>query len=155
MKENYKNFNAAIYCPVKNLIDIKDFEKFGKEFDWIEKNINVGKVYLETYRHGTTIDEKHMKKVIDFFKQRGIETSGGITTDGPDDGEGGFNPLCYTSESTRTMLTEVVEFTASLFDEVILDDFYFTNCRCESCIEAKKDRTWSEFRIELMKEISE
>lgn len=155
MKENYKNFNAAIYCPVKNLIDIKDFDEFGKKFDWIENNINVGKVYLETYRHGTTIDVDHMKKVIDFFKQRGIETAGGITTDGPDDGEGGFNPLCYTRESTRTMLTQVVELTASLFDEVILDDFYFTNCRCEACIDAKKDRAWSEFRIDLMKEISE
>ncbi len=152
---NYKNFTTAIYCPVGNLININDFDKFGKEFDWIEKHIKVDKVYLETYRHGTTIDKEHMERVIRFFKQRGIETSGGITTDNADSGEGGFNPLCYTSPVNRKMLTEVVELTASLFDEVILDDFYFTNCRCESCIKEKDDHTWAEFRIDLMKEISE
>ncbi|TAH68624.1 MAG: permease [Anaerolineaceae bacterium] len=153
--DSYQNFKAAIYCPVGNLIDITDFDRFGKRFDWIEKHINVGKVYLETYRHGTTIEKEQIERVIAFFKERGIETAGGITTDGPDDGEGGFNPLCYTSRTTRRMLTEVITFTASLFDEIILDDFYFTNCRCDSCIEAKGTRTWSSFRLELMKEISE
>lgn len=151
----YKNFIAAIYCPVKNLIDITDLNEFAEEFAWIEKHIHVGKVYLETYRHGTTIDRQHMLNIIEFFKSRGIEVAGGITTDGEADGEGGFDPLCYTSEKTRTLLKEVIEFTASLFDEIILDDFYFTNCRCHSCIDEKKDRSWSDFRLELMKEISE
>lgn len=152
--ENYKNFKATIYCPVGNLIDIKDLDEFGKKFEWIEKHIRVGKVYLETYRHGITIEREHMERMIEFFNSRGIETSGGITTDGADDGEGGFNPLCYTNPDTRKLLTGVVELTASLFNEVILDDFYFTNCRCHSCIEAKKDRSWSRFRLDLMKEIS-
>ena len=153
--EKYQNFKAAIYCPVCNIIDITDFKKFGKQFDWIEKHIKVGKVYLETYRHGTTIERGQMERAIAFFRERGIETSGGITTDGPDDGEGGFHPLCYTSEATRKKLTEVVKFTASLFDEIILDDFYFTNCKCDSCMEAKGDRTWWRFRLDLMREISE
>lgn len=153
--EKYQNFKATIYCPVGNLIGITDFEEFGKKFDWIEKHIKVGKVYLETYRHGTTIAKEQMERVISFFKNRGIETAGGITTDGPDDGEGGFHPLCYTRQSTRKLLTEVVTLTASLFDEIILDDFYFTNCRCSSCIEAKGNRTWTRFRLDLMKEISE
>jgi hypothetical protein len=153
--KNYKNFKAAIYCPVSNVISITDFEEFGRRFDEIEKHIKVSKVYLETYRHGTKIEKDQIEKAIRFFKQRGIETSGGITTDWVDDGEGGFNPLCYTDPAMKDMLTDVVEFTASLFDEIILDDFYFTNCRCESCINEKKDRTWAQFRIELMKEISE
>lgn len=152
--ENYKNFKAVIYCPVSNLINITDFEKFSNEFDWIEKHIKVGKVYLETYRKGTTIERGQMERIIDFFKRRGIETSGGITTDEADTSEGGFNPFCYTNPDTIKLLTEVVEFTASLFDEIMLDDFYFTNCRCDSCIKEKKDRTWAEFRIELKKNIS-
>jgi hypothetical protein len=151
----YKNFTAAIYCPVSNLIGITDLKEFADKFAWVEKHINVGKVYLETYRHGTTINKEHILEIIEFFKSRGIEVAGGITTDGEADGEGGFDPLCYTSEKTRTLLKEVIEFTASLFDEIILDDFYFTNCRCHSCINVKKERSWSEFRLELMKEISE
>lgn len=152
---NYKNFKVAIYCPVGNLAMIKDFEKFGRQFDEIQKHIGVDKVYLETYRQGRRIEKEQMEKCIRFFKDRGIEISGGITTDWMGEGEGGFSPLCYTNPEMKKMLTEVVEFTASMFDEIILDDFYFTNCRCESCVNAKGDRTWAEFRIELMKKISE
>jgi hypothetical protein len=151
----YKNFKATIYCPVSDMIAITDIQAFAEKFAWIEKHVNVGKVYLETYRHGVTVDREQMKTIIEFFKSKGIETAGGITTDGAPDGEGGFDPLCYTSPATRKLLTEVSEFSASLFDEIILDDFYFTNCRCETCIEEKKDRSWSEFRLDLMREISE
>lgn len=152
---SYNNFNAAIYCPVGNLIDIKDIEAFAKRFEWIERNVKVGKVYLETYRGGTRIEAEQLKRVIAFFQSRGIATSGGITTDTEDNGEGGFYPLCYTSPETRKMLTELVEFTAGFFDEIILDDFFFTNCKCKGCIQAKGQRTWAEFRLELLREISE
>ena len=152
---SYKNFTSAIYCPVGNLINIQDFDKFEKEFSWIESKMKVGKVYLETYRHGVTIEREHMEKIKTFFTDRGIEVSGGITTDDPhDESEGGFDPLCYTREGTLQRMTKVAEFTASLFDEVILDDFYFTNCKCPSCIEARGDKTWAEFRTELMLEVS-
>jgi hypothetical protein len=46
----------------------------------------------------------------------------------------------------------VVEYTATLFDEVILDDFFFTNCKCETCIRAKGERSWTQFRLALMEE---
>lgn len=95
-----------------------------------------------------------MEKAKDFFIKRGITVSGGITTDAPPDGEGGFDPLCYTNPDIIKLMTEVSVFTASLFDEIILDDFYFTNCKCPSCIEAKGDMTWAEFRLELMRNVS-
>ena len=63
--------------------------------------------------------------------------------------------ICYTDEAQRRKLKEVSEFTASIFDEIILDDFYFTNCTCPSCIEAKGDKSWEQFRLELMAEVSE
>ena len=150
----YKNFTAAIYCPVGNLIDIKDFDSFEKQFEWIEKHVKIGKVYLETYRHGVLIEREHMEKVKQFFINRGIAVSGGITTDAPPDGEGGFDPLCYTSPETEKLMAKVSAFTASLFDEVILDDFYFTNCKCPSCIEKKGEQSWADFRVALMREFS-
>lgn len=152
--EQYRNFKAAIYCPISDLENIKDLDRFNQQFQWIQKHVNVNKVYLETFRHGRMIERGQIERIRNFFREKGIETSGGITTDGAPSGEGGFDPLCYTSHNTLKLLKEVVEFTASLFDEIILDDFYFTNCRCPSCIEAKKDRTWSEFRLELMRDVS-
>jgi len=152
--EQYRNFKAAIYCPISDLENIKDLDRFNQQFQWIQKHVNVNKVYLETFRHGRMIERGQIERIRNFFREKGLETSGGITTDGAPSGEGGFDPLCYTSHNTLKLLKEVVEFTASLFDEIILDDFYFTNCRCPSCIEAKKDRTWSEFRLELMRDVS-
>ena len=154
MKYNY--FNVSIYCPVMDISSIVDFEAFDRKFQLIEKNIKVGKVYLETFRGANRITREQMIKVKKFFEKKGIMTSGGITpVDYDKKKEGGFHSLCYTSKESRDMLADVVAMTAELFDEIILDDFYFTNCRCEHCIEAKGNRSWSEFRLELMQEVSE
>ena len=52
-------------------------------------------------------------------------------------------------------MREIAEFTASLFDEFILDDFFFTNCKCPACIEAKGNRSWTEYRLGLMAEAAQ
>ena len=54
----YQNFNVSIYCPVGNINSITDFEAFDQKFQLIEKNIKVGKVYLETFRSGTPSKEQ-------------------------------------------------------------------------------------------------
>lgn len=151
----YNNFNASIYCPVWNLTSITDFEEFDRKFQLIEKNVKVGKVYLETYRGGEMISFEQMSKVVEYFLKKEIEVAGGITTDGEyDSHEGGFSPQCYTSKIVEERMKKVVTLTSKLFDEFILDDFYFTNCRCDDCIQAKGDKTWSEFRLSLMQEFS-
>lgn len=151
----YNHFNASIYCPVWNLTSITNFEEFDRKFQLIEKNVKVGKVYLETYRGGKLISHEQMSRVKEFFQKKGIEVAGGITTDGEyDPSEGGFSPQCYTSKAVEERMKKVVSLTSELFDEFILDDFYFTNCRCDDCIKAKGDKTWSEFRLSLMQDFS-
>jgi hypothetical protein len=151
----YKNFNVAIYCPVANLLEIKDnLEKFEEKFKLLEKHLHIDKMYLETYRSNETIDRDSILKIKKFFEDKGIKTSGGITTTAERIGIG-FDTLCYTNKKHRECIKSVVEMTASIFDEIILDDFYFTNCKCDSCIEAKGDRSWADFRLKLMKEVSD
>lgn len=48
-----------------------------------------------------------------------------------------------------------MEFTAKHFDEIILDDFFFTNCKCELCINAKGDKSWTRYRLDLMTEAAQ
>lgn len=151
---SYKNFNLAIYCTVGNLNAIDDLNVFKEKFSFLEKHLKIDKVYLETFRSFETIDKEKILKIKKFFNEKGIKTSGGITT-AADERTGSFDSLCYTRESDRNKLKETVQFTAEIFDEFILDDFYFTNCKCESCVKAKGDRSWTEFRTELMKEVSE
>ena len=63
--------------------------------------------------------------------------------------------MCYCNEAMRNKLKEVSEYTASLFDEFIIDDFFFTQCMCDDCIREKGDRSWEEFRLAKMQEVSE
>ncbi len=148
----YHNFKLAIYCPVGNLNRIDDLQKFEDQFRFIEKHLHPDKVYLETFRGNETIDWDKMYKIKAFFEEKGVKTSGGITTTAKGSTE--FRSLCYHDDIHKNGLKEIVTETAKLFDEIILDDFYFTNCRCKACIEAKGDLSWAEYRTKLMNQVS-
>jgi hypothetical protein len=153
-KTSYRNFNVSVYCPVGNVNSITDFEDFDRRFRLLYDNVKIGRVYLECYRAMEWCDKEQLLKVKSYFESKGIATSGGITTcdDGKDEG---FVSLCYSTEKGREILRKAVAMNAEVFDEFIFDDFFFMNCRCEACIKAKGDRSWSEFRLAQKKEIVE
>lgn len=145
---NYRNFNAAIFFTEMDVSSFKDRQQLETEFAGVEKNIRVGKVYLETFRSDQTVDKKQIFMLNDFFKSKGIKTSGAITTTRAS--KGIWKTFCYSGSEDREKLKEVVKLTASIFDEIILDDFFFTNCKCESCIAGKGEKTWAEYRVKLL-----
>ena len=49
---------------------------------------------------------------------------------------------------------DVAEETARHFDDIILDDFFFTSCKSEQEIRAKGARTWAQYRVERMREVA-
>ncbi len=148
----YRNFKIAIYCPVANINSIDSIKEFDRSFGFIEKHFKPDKVYLETFRDGKTVENDKLLLLKNYFESKGIKTSGGITTSLASDKA--FRSMCFTNEKDKKTLKSIVVYTANIFDEIILDDFYFTNCKCSSCIDAKGDSTWAEFRTELMKNIS-
>ena len=150
----YDNFKAVIYCPVLDVEAMAEGDYLESSYALLEKYMDIDKVYLETHRRHHLIEAEQLEKVKRFFRDRGVTVSGGITTTGEPAITGRFGLFCYTSDSDRKWFEEVVRFTARHFDELILDDFYFTDCRCENCIAAKGDRSWPEFRTELMAEVS-
>lgn len=149
----YQNFKTAIYVTVWDMEWIAENPEFEQKFAFMEKHIQLDKVYLETYRGQHLIDKEKVLKIKEFFSKKGIKTSGGITTDLSTNWE--FQTFCYTNQDHLNRLKQIVQYTAELFDEIILDDFYFTNCKCESCIQAKAERSWTEFRTERLKQVSE
>ncbi|MHC4356448.1 MAG: hypothetical protein ACYS0H_27410, partial [Planctomycetota bacterium] len=48
----------------------------------------------------------------------------------------------------------IFEYTASLFDRIMIDDFLFTDCQCDECKEARGDKSWADYRCELMIKMS-
>lgn len=145
----YKHFDLAVYCTVQHLAELKDLSDLAAQYDFFARHLQVNKVYLETYRSGRRIEREKMLAVKDFFTARGIRVAGGIT---PTAATGLMGALCYTNEDHRRLLREMSECTAELFDEFIVDDFFFTNCRCISCLAAKGERDWPEFRLALLRE---
>lgn len=141
--QSYINFSTAIYARVYEVMQMNDLNWLQERFDVMSRYIKVSKVYLETHRDMLVADEKTLLQAKLFFENRG-----GITIMVNEMNR--FQTYCYTNPEHRQKLKEVVEYSAGLFDEVILDDFFFNNCKCEDCIRAKGERSWTEFRLELM-----
>ena len=153
-KMSYNNFNVAVYCPVANVNQITDFEEFDQKFKLLYDNVKIGRVYLECYRGMEWCSKEHLLKVKEYFENKGIATSGGITTCDSSNNMG-FVSLCYSNEKGQEILKKAVALNAEVFDEFIFDDFYFINCRCADCVKNKGDRSWSQFRLDQKKWITE
>ena len=149
-QKGYQNFKVAVYSRAYEVEKMDDLEWLDSIWTEIERQVYVDKIYLETHRDLLIVPDKTLDKVKDYFKKKGIETSGGITYTVYEPNR--FETFCYTNPEHRKKVQEIIEHTARHFDEVILDDFFFTNCKCELCIDAKGDKSWTDYRLDLMEE---
>ncbi|HUL78333.1 MAG TPA: hypothetical protein VL691_13805, partial [Vicinamibacteria bacterium] len=149
----YRSFDLAIYCRVDDVRRMAEGDWLEKSYEALAHDLKISKVYLETHRSRVTNDRETMLKAKRFFESRGIKTAGGITLVADEGFE--FKQFSYTDPADRKHVEDVVRFTAGLFDELILDDFFFTTTKTESDIRAKGTRTWSEFRLDLMREAAQ
>jgi len=69
-KQNYKNFKLAIYCPARDVQRMADLNWLEKNFNLLDKYLDIDKVYLETYRGQTLVDKETISKAKNFFKER-------------------------------------------------------------------------------------
>lgn len=147
---NYKNFDVALYARVYEVQKMKDPAWIESHWEAVSKHMKVDKIYLETHRDMVVIDQETLDKAKAFFLSKGVKVSGGITVTVNE--RNMFETYCYSEPEHRKKLKEVVEFTARNFDEFILDDFFFTNCKADSAIREKGTRSWTEYRLALMDE---
>jgi len=147
---NYKNFDVALYARVYEVQKMKDPAWLESHWEAVSKHMKVDKIYLETHRDMVVIDQETLDKAKAFFLSKGVKVSGGITVTVNE--RNMFETYCYSEPDQRKKLKEVVEFTARNFDEFILDDFFFTNCKSDSAIREKGNRSWTEYRLALMDE---
>jgi hypothetical protein len=155
MRNKYE-FSVATYLFAGG-IENTSLEDIKAGIDFFEKYCPLDKVYIEPYRSNIHVSDEKIRAVKALFEERGIEAAGGITTTihmREHEKKSIFDSFCYTETACRERLVEIVKRTAALFDEIILDDFYFTACRCERCIEAKGKKTWAEYRLGLMESVS-
>jgi hypothetical protein len=163
---DYTPFNAKPASP-KNFFyslfftafDVRDYGPDIKKFIKIFEPLNLKKVYLETYRDGYTADKKTLLDAKKILEKDGIEVSGGITTthfsDKTEFNTGHSPASCYSDREANKKMKKEFEFAASIFNEIIIDDWFFTECECPLCSKAKGKKEWGDFRGRLMADVSE
>ncbi len=135
------------------------------------KESGITKVYLEEYRDGYQAERQTLVQARDSFKAAGFLVSGCVTTTrlGKPSDHWSSHISCYTDAGTQEHLQAVFEYAAGLFDEIMIDDFWFTDCTCTNCDAARRARlvtigsktypvngdTWADYRCELMLRLSQ
>ncbi len=149
--QHYKNFKVSVYCRAYEVIQMKDTTHYLKPlWNEISRQLKVDKVYLETHRDLNIVDQGTLDIVKKFFKDREIEVAGGITYTISEPNR--FQTFCYSDPEDRKLAEKLSKFTAQNFDEFILDDFFFTNCKNDGAIKDKGDLSWTDYRLKKMTE---
>ncbi|HLB74928.1 MAG TPA: hypothetical protein VJJ98_12975, partial [Sedimentisphaerales bacterium] len=112
-------------------------------------------VFIEAFRDNYTAERKALESAKAKFKAAGFDVSGCVTTTRMGKISTGWNAIsCYTNKGTQDELKRIFEYTASIFDEIMIDDFLFTDCQCDECKAARGDQPWADYRCDLMVKLS-
>src|SRR4030042_1009178 len=154
-KENAGTLKISTLFAAQNVRQhLSDEEGIDKAIDWCKKTGGTH-VFIETFRDGYTAERQTLEHAKARFRDAGFEVSGCVTTTKVGkDSTGWQNIACYTDEPTQRHVQEIFEYTASLFDEIMIDDFWFTDCRCAECQKARGDKNWFAYHCELMTRVS-
>ncbi|NLZ18921.1 MAG: hypothetical protein GXY24_01445 [Bacteroidales bacterium] len=146
----HKNFKVSVYVRAYEVDKMKDTEWLESTWKTISDQLDVDKIYLETHRDMLLVDDATLDKAKAFFKKQGLEVAGGITYTINEAND--FETFSFSDPEDRAWVRRVAEHTARHFDEFLLDDFFFTSSKKDVEIQAKGDRSWTQYRLELMNE---
>jgi hypothetical protein len=119
------------------------------------RRMGISKVYIEVFRDGYQADAVTLKASRDIFRHAGLQVSGCVTTTQLGKPSTGWKiAACYTNRHNQQHLAEIFRYAAGLFNEIMIDDFFFTDCECSECAAAKGSMSWEEYRDKLMLEMS-
>ena len=144
----YQNFKVSTYIRAQDVARMADEKFLNATWETVSTQVDLDKIYLETHRDAFTVDEKTMMKVKKFFLSKGLEVGGGITYTRSEPTD--FETYSYARPVERQQVREVAEYTARLFDDFILDDFFFIDLKNDDEIAAKGSKSWTEYRLRLM-----
>ena len=144
----YQNFKVSTYIRAQDVARMEDDKFLKSTWETVSSQVDLDKIYLETHRDAFTVPEKVMLKVKKFFQSKGLEVGGGITFTRSEPTD--FETYSYARENERQQVKQISEYTAKLFDDFILDDFFFIDLKNDDEIAAKGTKSWTEYRLRLM-----
>jgi hypothetical protein len=132
---HYNSFTVSVYARAYEVKQMENQRWLDSTWNIISQQLKVDKIYLETHRDNVIVSDAAIEKAKKFFLAKGIKVAGGITF--TMDESNRFETFCYSNPEHRKKAKEIAELTARHFDEFILDDFFFTSCKCDFCIKAR------------------
>jgi hypothetical protein len=116
--------------------------------------LRVSRLFLEGRRGDEYVSPTKLREIRDDFLRHGIKCSGGIATvPGARFGvrqTGGLDWLNWESPKSRADVAGFFTENAPLFDEIIVDDFYCTGDISPESDRARGNRSWAEYRQDLL-----
>lgn len=119
----------------------------------LTRNLKVDKVYLEVMRNHRLVDEAGLEKLKKFYQDQGVQVCGGLAYSISE--ANGYQGFDYADPENREFAQKAVEMAARHFDEILLDDYFFFDRKTDYDIKAKGNRSWTQYRLETMREVTE
>jgi hypothetical protein len=92
--------------------------------DWCKRTA-VTKVYVEVFRDGYQAERAALQHAKEQFLKEGFDVSGCVTTTQVGKKSTRWDIIaCYTDLPTQAKIQAIFEYAASLFDEIMIDDFW-------------------------------
>jgi hypothetical protein len=151
---HYKSFIVSTYATqgtVQRLMsgDLDPAESWST----LTRNLKIDKIYIEVMRNHTLVDEAGLEKLKKFYQDRGVKVCGGLAYSISE--ANGYQGFDYADPENRAFAKKAVEMAARHFDEILLDDYFFFDRKTDYDIKAKGNRSWTQYRLETMREVTE
>lgn len=157
-KLHRNDLKLSVYMTAHTIDRLLSSEAGRREAISLMRANGITKVYIEVYRGGLVVSPELLAEVKDYFIQNDFEVVGGIATvPGKDFGvkqEGKLGWFNWQNPKTQEDLKKVMLKAAPVFDTFIVDDFLCTGDTSQESKTAKGNRSWSEYRRQLLTEIA-
>ena len=158
-KQHQDNLKLSVYITAHSVERLLSTPEGRREAISLMMANGITKVYVEVYRNGLVVSPHLLAEVTEYFNQNGFEVVGGIATvpggdigvKGEGDLGGWFN---WQNPKTQQDMKKVIVDVAPIFDTFIVDDFLCTEDTSPESITAKGDRSWSEYRRQLLTDLA-
>ena len=88
-----------------------------------------------------------------FTRTKGVQVCGGLAYSISE--SNGYQGFDYADPENREFAKKAVEMAARHFDEILLDDYFFFDRKTDYDIQAKGNRSWTQYRLDTMREVTE
>lgn len=152
------DLRLSVYATAGSVVKMAESEAARAEALDAMSRLGVTRIFLEVYRGGVVVPPEQLETVRDFFEANGVGVAGGIATV-PGKGFGvaaneGLAWFNFQAPETQEALARVMRQSAPLFDTFIVDDFLCTGDTSEISNAARGDRSWSQYRRDLMVQVA-